>query len=176
MKAICPYCENEFETTLGVLNAAKKGGYKVYCCRQHSVLARRDRRTKEEKVKAKSEYDKQYRAKNFDQIKAKKQAYNKTPKGREAQKRRRNTRMPKHIEYCRQPEYKAKKVEYDKNYRAEKYFGEFAECSILINQINKVLVERADKAELRTIQGTNTKSQRRKRQWLRLLQNLRQLT
>lgn len=34
----------------------------------------------------------------------------------------------------------------------------------------------ADKAELRTIQGTNNKSKKRKRQWLKLMKILPQLT
>jgi len=176
MKATCAYCKQEFEANSSAYNRATKQGLNVYCSLEHSGLGRRDKRTSEQKKADKSAYDKNRRLEKFDVIKAKKQAYDKTPEGRAAQKRRRQTRMPKHVEYCRQPEYRAKKVEYDRRHRAEKFFGEFAECAILVEQINKTLIEKADKAHLRTIQGTNTKSQRRKRQWLRLLKNLPQLT
>jgi hypothetical protein len=44
--------------------------------------------------------------------------------------------MPKHVEYCRQPEYKKKKKDYDRKVRVAEY-GEFAESYELLEELVK---------------------------------------
>ena len=124
----------------------------------------------------KAEYDRQYREKNKERRAIQKAEYHKKTYDPIKQREYNQKRMPLHIEYCRRPEYRAKKVDYDRVNRAKRFYGEFYECAIIVEQINNKLIQMADKAELRTVQGTNTKSIKRKRQWRRLLKNLPQLT
>jgi hypothetical protein len=49
----------------------------------------------------------------------------------------RKKNMHKHVEYCRQPEYRKWKHEYDQQYRYKKLYGEFCECMILVTKIKK---------------------------------------
>lgn len=159
MNAICPYCKKEFEKKAGYINRANKLGVPIYCNRACSSNARTT--TIEEKKAVKAAYDKQKLLKP--EIKAKRKAYNETPKGRDAQKRRRKTRMPKHIEYSRQPEYKKKKHEYDLLRQQKVTLGEFAECGMLLNKIYELI----DNREVKQLNGLINKSQIRKRRWLR---------
>lgn len=176
MKHTCPHCNIEFEVKKIYLNRANKIGAPRYCSKKCSGLARRYNKTREQRISEKSEYDRQYREKNRELIKQKKhEHFIKTYDPTQAALDRKKT-MPRHIEYCRRPEYKANKITYDMEFRAKKLYGENWESAILIQQINKKLVEMADKAELRTIQGTNNKSKKRKRQWLKLMKILPQLT
>lgn len=172
----CPHCKKEFEVYIAYLNKANSIGAPRYCGKACSGLARRDNKTKEQKIVEKAAYDLQYRIKNADKLRQRHSDYHKKTydPAKAAIERKKN--MPRHIEYCRKPEYRAKKVGYDQQHRAEKQFGEFAECFILLEQIDKTIASKADKHHLRTIQGTNNKSKRRKKQWLRLLKNLPQLT
>jgi len=176
MAQCCPYCKKELTVGIGYINRANKLGVPIYCNRVCAGLGRRHNKTVEQKKAEKAEYDREFRRKNAEKLKVQKAASHKLRYDPIKQREYNQKRMPKHVEYCRQPEYKKKKIEYDQQHTAKKNYGEFAECAILIEKIGKVLVERADKSELRTIQGTNNKSKRRKKQWLRLLQNLPQLT
>lgn len=81
-------------------------------------------------------YDIEYRRNNKEIIKAKKRAYNSSPAGRAMQKRHRIKFKEYHNNYCMQPEYRKNKKEYDKKYRAQKKYGEFWECALLIDEID----------------------------------------
>ena len=85
----------------------------------------------------KSLYDAEYRIRNADRIKRRKQAYNKRPAGRAYQKRQREKNKSKHSEYIRHPVYKHWKSEYDFAYRAKVYYGPFWEVMGLVVQIQK---------------------------------------
>ncbi len=174
VKHICPHCQKEFEVYVAYLNKANSIGAPRYCSKACSGLARRKGITPEQFKANKAAYDKEYRLREGQKEKHRaswKKNYNPV-KAAEYRKKR----MPIHVEYCRQPEYKEKKIVYDREHRAKKLYGEHWESAILIEQINNKLIQMADKADLRQIQGTNSKSQRRKRQWLRMMTNLRQLT
>jgi len=174
MKVICPVCKKEFDAFRGEINRALKNGYDVRCSQACSGLARRKNITPEQFKANKAAYDKKRREEKYlTHIKPQKQAYDKTEAGREAQKRRRQTRMPKHVEYCRQPHYKVKKVEYDKRHRSEKNYGEFAEVFLLTEQIFTHIDNRIVKYH----HGLTNKSQIRKRKWKTQLnsQNLPQM-
>lgn len=98
--------------------------------------------------KAKAEYDRKYRKKNAAMLKAKKAAYfQKTYDPIKAAKERRK-RMPKHIEYCRQPWYKDYKKAYDKKKRGEK-FGAFVEAKKVLDllraEINRQMPDRFER-------------------------------
>lgn len=62
----------------------------------------------EESKALKAEYDRLYRLKNKEKIKAKKVLYNQTIDGRAMQKRAREKRKEYHKEYCRNPEQRQK--------------------------------------------------------------------
>ena len=70
--------------------------------------------------------------------------------------------MPAHVEYCRGPEYRAKKSEYDRQYRAEEY-GEFAETYLLLLEVEKEIRSRATHYERRVANGYYTRSAQARR-------------
>ena len=80
--------------------------------------------TKKEK---KAAYDKEYRKKNSERIKANHAAYFQRTYDPVKAAKERKKRMPQHVQYCRQPWYKAWKKEYDRKRRASQ-FGKFAEA------------------------------------------------
>lgn len=100
--------------------------------------------TDAERKRKKADYDREYRSKNRELLKRKKaSAYAKWgPLHREEERKARQKRMPKHVEYCRRPEYRRKKAVYDRQREAAKY-GEFAECS----EILKVLMREIKRQE-----------------------------
>ena len=128
----CSICKREYKKGIGHFNRAKKIGAPVYCSKKCAGIARKVERSEEEKKQIKSDYDKAYRAKNLER--KKKQAHEYFKRTYDPQKAaiERKKRMPKHVEYCRQPAYKAKKKEYDKRYNAVRSYGEYWECFRLI--------------------------------------------
>jgi len=158
---ICPVCLKSFGAFKGEINRAIKNGYQVRCSQVCSGIARRSNKTPEQKKLEKQAYDKEYRAKNLEVIKAKKSAHFKKTYDPVKAAIERKKRMPKHVEYCRRPEYKAWKVEYDKKYRAKQDYGEFADCFLLTQQIFSLI----DNREIKYINGLTNKSQIRKRKW-----------
>ena len=82
------------------------------------------------KKEAKRLYDKEYRRKNREILKAKKQIFCETEAGRAMQKRNRLKFTGSHLEYCRTEEYKSLKKQKDEIYRAKNKYGEYWECMI----------------------------------------------
>lgn len=164
MKFRCAHCRKAGDKPKGEVNRARAAGLNLYCNRRCSGLGRRDGRTKAERVEAKRLYDLAYRAKNLDWIKSKKRAYFKRTYDpvKAAVERKKN--MPRHVEYCRRPEYKRWKTTYDRKYRAKKDFGPFAEAAMLLSDLNLEINGRGDRHEIRYQNGGTNKAQRRKRQ------------
>lgn len=164
---ICPQCRNSFESENGRANRAKRDGLPLYCGR---VCAGKSRQTlklsAEEQKSAKAEYDRQYREKNIELIKVKKAKHYQATRDPEKERIARKANMHKHVEYCRQPEYKAKKAEYDKRKRFEEY-GEFAEVAMLLEELEKEISSRATRYEIYVANGRYTRSaiQRRREIW-----------
>lgn len=83
---------------------------------------------------AKAAYDLEYRNRNREMLKAKKAAYfQKTYDPTKAAVERKAT-MPRHIEYCRRPEYREIKKNYDRRKLLEEY-GEYAGCYLLLREL-----------------------------------------
>lgn len=161
MEIICPVCKCKADKSIGSINRAKRNGLSVYCSKKCAGLKRRKNRTSEEKKKLKSVYDKEFRTINVIRIKKEKSEYHKRvydPK-KAAIKRKKN--MPRHVEYCRQPEYKKWKSQYDKAYKAKKSYGDFWECRLIIASIEKIV----DDKEARRINNLQNKLQKRKKLW-----------
>lgn len=161
MIIVCNHCKKETDKPKGAVNRALKINAPLYCDKICAGLGRRDNKTIEEKKRLKAEYDKEFRKKNATEIKKRKHEYFKKTYDPQKASVERKKRMPKHIEYCRQPKYKEWKKEYDLKYRAKKEFGEFWESAILINKIEAEYNQR----EVRQINNLHNKSQKRKRKW-----------
>lgn len=145
VSVLCPQCEKWKAREAGAVNRARKIGAKLYCGRKCSMLAKRvdnpvtPRNPNWKEIKR--EYDRKYRERKGDERKSQKKAYYARigPTIREKERETRKKRMPLHLEYCRRPEYKAKKHAYDIQRNREEY-GEYAECydmlRILTQEIN----------------------------------------
>lgn len=166
MLLTCPQCKNTFEKGINYYNRAVKMKLKLYCSRICSGLARRSGKSKQDLIDEKREYDRLYRENNYDLIKQKKKEYFQKTYDKKQAAIKRKERMPKHIEYCRKPEYRKKKAEYDKLYRAKLEFGDFAEAAVILVDIEKML----DKKEIKYVEGLINKAQKRKKEWKNLQQ------
>jgi Neuraminidase (sialidase) len=77
------------------------------------------------------------------------------------------------VEYCRQPEYKEYKREYDVKYHAKKNYGEYWEAAILLNELENEIDNRTARKENKLY---NKSTSKRKRSWQKALkQTLRNL-
>ena len=156
------------------MNRAASIGAPLYCGRECSGLARRSGKTAEQKKAEKAEYDRKRLAELSERIKAEKRAYYEANRGRLLEKMAeyRKIRMPHHVEYCRRPEYKAYKHEYDTK-RNEAEYGEFAEAWRLLLELEKEIRSKASAYERRVANGYYTRSaQRRRRELCRLKKSL----
>lgn len=163
MKYDCAHCGGEADRPTGHVNRAIKSGNSLYCSRECSGLGRRKGKTKEDRVAEKRAYDMEYRARNLDTIKAKKAAYYQRTHDPIREAEIRKERMPRHIEYCRRPEYREWKKTYDRQYRAVKHYGDYAECFLLVMDIREECLSRMSDYEIRLSNGTLNKSTQRKR-------------
>lgn len=161
----CLHCSIEFETYAGRVNRARKIGAPIYCGRKCMGLARRLTcpPTDAEKRAAKAEYDRQYRADRIEEIARKKSEWHKRNYDPIAAAVVRKLNMPRHIEYCRRPEYREKKRKYDKVYLAQKQFGEFAPVALLLRDIESEIDSRATRNEIYQANNTLNKAQTRRR-------------
>lgn len=163
MKYRCAHCGKTADKAAGHVNRARAAGLNLYCNRRCSGLGRRIGKTKAQKVAEKKVYDAEYRAKNLAMLKAKKHEYFKRTYDPVEAAKVRKVRMPLHIEYCRQPAYKAWKRDYDRRYRAAE-FGEFAEAYMLTIDLNREIKGRTSNAQIKYENGCTNKSQRRERE------------
>lgn len=161
MKIICPVCKCETERLVSHVNRANKLGLKVYCGRVCAGIGRRIERTEEEKKRLKSEYDKEYRVREANNIKQKKHKYYKKTYDPIKAKEERKLKYQKHLQYLRTPEYKKWKKEYDEKFRAKKVYGEYWECAILFFELEGLIPWYEAKQE----NNLNNKSLKRKRLW-----------
>jgi len=156
-KIICCGCSEYFDCENGRMNRATKQGAKLFCNRKCAGKNRQVNIPVEQKKAAKKEYDKQYREKNLDLIKVKRANHYQETKDPEKERIKRKLNMHRHVEYCRSPEYKAKKAEYDKRKRFEEY-GEFAEVAMLLQDVEKEISLRATRYEIYIANGRFTRS------------------
>ncbi len=171
VECACDQCGATVQKETGHYNRSKKLGMRLFCNKACAGLYRKtDTRTPEQKRADKREYDANYR-KTSPTLKQRRADYYKRTCDREKERQIRQARMPKHIEYCRRPEYKAWKREYDFDYRARE-FGEFAEAYKATVLINREVKARMTNAEIRQVNGTNNKAKKRKQTAWNLLQQI----
>ena len=161
----CPICPTVFAPRLAQAKRALNIGAPMYCGRACAGLARRLKHppTAIERKASKKAYDAEYRLRDIETRKAKKAAYHQRTYDPIAAAAVRKARMPYHVEYCRQPEYKDWKAGYDSRYRANKVFGEFAEAFLLLQDVEREIAARATKYEIYAANGTLNKAQTRRR-------------
>ncbi len=160
----CDHCGDTVWLETGHINRARKQGDGLYCNRVCAGMARRVNRSEEEQKELKQRYDAARRIELADKIKAKKAEYHRRNYDPAKAAQYRKNRMPSHIEYCRQPTYKAWKKSYDQQYRANKIYGEFAEVSIVLAELETEITTRALKQTLHELNDTVNKTIKRKRE------------
>ena len=165
---LCPQCKQIKPRLISDVNRACRLDLPLYCGRICASLARRKYVPEALKKLNKREYDVRYRAENLTRIKARKAAYFQRTYDPIQAAIDRKKRMPYHVEYCRQPKYKALKKIYDRKYRSKKIFADFNECYLLLLDIEKEIASRASKTEIRTANGTLNKAQERRRQYAQI--------
>jgi hypothetical protein len=112
-----------------------------------------------------------YRDKHKERLKKEKaERFKRTYDPEKARIERKKT-MDGHVEYCRHPEYKAYKREYDRRYRAREDYREFWESFLLIQDLDREVHSRMTDYEIRQINETNCKIQKRRRDYERLIGN-----
>lgn len=165
VRCVCPQCKGSFDVETGRFNRAQKIGAPLYCGKACAGLARRrvDPPTEAERKAAKAEYDRQYRERNAEKRKQQKAEYFQRTYDPAKAAKERKARAHLHAEYCRRHEYKAWKSQYDRRYRADKEFGEFADVALLLQDIEAEIDERATRSEIYRANGTTNKAQTRRR-------------
>lgn len=164
-KATCGYCGKVIWLEAGHLNRARKLGMAVYCDRKCAGLGRRsDTRTPEQKLADKAEYDRRYRERTREKKKAQARAYHLRTYDPVKAAAERKAKMPRHIEYCRRPEYRAWKREYDRKHRAQKDYGSLWETHLILLDLEGEIDDRADRYEIYQENGRLQRgAQKRKR-------------
>jgi hypothetical protein len=71
--------------------------------------------------------------------------------------------MKRHVEYCRQPWYKAWKREYDIRHQASK-FGAYADAYRLTVELKREIKRRFNHEEIKYEEGSRNKAQQRERE------------
>lgn len=159
---ICAWCGKASLKERGAITRSRSQGNSLYCNRTCAGLGRRKHKTRDQCIAEKAEYDRAYRAKNLSELKAKKAARFRATYDPVAAAVARKANMPRHVAYCRRPEYRAKKSGYDLKRRASK-FGDFAESYAILSDIEREIADRATRYEIYSANGTlNKKLQRRR--------------
>ena len=171
MEIVCPQCGDAFYRPKGEVNRAARIGAPLFCTRTCSGLARRKNRTDEERRALKADYDKKRREELGESLLAKKrkayhEAVAKDPETvRLREKLGRLVRRKAHLEYCRRPEYREWKSSYDRQYRAQKEYGPFAEAFLVLRDLETTIRHHASRYEIDLAAGRLNKVTRRKRDY-----------
>ena len=164
MKFVCAYCGSTADKPTGHVKRSRAQGMKLYCDRRCSGFARRQHKTKAQRVEEKRLYDIGYRERTDERRKALKRAYYERTYDPAKAAEYRKQRMHLHVEYCQRPEYRRYKQGYDKRYRAGKLFGPFAEAFMLLGDLETEIASRMSKYEIMLRNGTLNKALRRRRE------------
>ena len=163
----CAHCSSPVKQKPGAINRAQRCGLPIYCDRICSGLGRRKHKSLVDRKAEKCIYDAQYRAAHLEEITAKKAWRHKSTYDPVAAAVVRKRRMPLHIEYCRQPQYRAYKKGYDSNRRAAEY-GPYAEAFQILLAIESEVKSRASNYEINLTNETLNKSLKRKRAYVQI--------
>jgi hypothetical protein len=163
----CKQCGSMVEKFIGAINRAGKINAPLFCGLACAGLHRRKDFTHEQLVERKRIYDLQYREKNLPLLKQKKRAYHQRTYDPVTEAVKRAANMPRHVEYCRQPEYKKWKANYDSKRRAVLMYGDYWDPFLTLMQVEKEVLDRMSKYEIYLSNGTINKRLQRKRAYER---------
>jgi hypothetical protein len=167
----CAHCSKVTYKPVGHVNRSEARGLSLYCDRKCSGLGRRTGKTSEQRKADKAEYDRQLRAVRGEELAAKRRAARlkllaENPAlVRQREKVNRDANRDRHAEYCRTPEYRKWKAEYDRKHLARKQYGPFAEAALTLRALEEEISGRASRTEIYAANGTLNKTQRRKREY-----------
>lgn len=157
---VCAQCGHDVEKRACDVARAKGA---MFCNKTCAGLYHRKGLSTEQIKENKRLYDIEYRRINFETRKVQKAAYFKANYNPEQAAIERKKTMARHVEYCRQPAYRAKKKVYDRQYRAKSRFGEFWEAYLMLLDVENEVDSRMDQYQIRLQNGTYNKTQRRHR-------------
>lgn len=175
---VCEWCGAAFVTTTSQYNRQNKIGHPVrFCSRPCSSRARSAERTTPhpntpEGRAAKAEYDRARRQRLADKLREDKRAAYLRDHAERLRKQAEMRADPAYrqkmrayqYEHARRPEWRAHKKKYDRKYRAERDYGEWAEAYVTMLELREAALAAArTDSELRARKGTLNKSQQRKR-------------
>lgn len=160
----CHHCGAVVKQPQNSIRRAIREGKPLYCDRVCSGMARRV--PLGQKKEAKRVYDAQRRIDNVAEIRAQHAAYYQRTRDPAKERERRRANMGRHVEYCRRPEYRDYKADYDRELRANEY-GEYGEVYLLLLDLEREIRSRATGYERRRARGyyTRTAQQRRRELW-----------
>lgn len=149
------------------IGRARRSGLPMYCDKACAGVARRLAvpRSAAELKEAKRLYDADRRERLADRLKAEKAAHHKRTYDPAAARIVRAARMPYHVEYCRRPEYRARKADYDREHLAKQQFGPFWEAAIITRELEAEVATRIGRVEISRQNGTLNKKQSRRRDY-----------
>lgn len=162
---LCRSCGATVRQSQGSINRAVREGKPLYCDRVCAGLARRI--SSSQKKRKKAAYDADRRIEKATEISAQKRDYYQRTRNPEKERQRRLATMERHVEYCRQPEYKVVKAEYDRERHAQEY-GQYGAAYLLLLDLEREIRSRATSYERYKARGyyTRTSQQRRRDLWL----------
>lgn len=161
----CAHCGNIAQQATGAVNRARSNGLNLYCGRACSGLGRRKGKTETQKKAEKAAYDVVYREQNLPKIKAEKRKRHLLTYDPTQAAIARQANMARHVEYCRRPEYREKQKPYWRKRHAIKFYGPFAEAFLMLRDVEREVTSRASDYEIRMMNETLNKTQKRKRQY-----------
>lgn len=151
MKITCAHCGTKSDKHPSAVGRAQRIGAPMYCNRKCAGLGRRKApKSKKQRVAEKAAYDAEYRRRNRALLKAKKHAYFERTYDPVKAAAERKKNMPRHVEYCRQPAYRAKKHAYDVRRYHEESYGPLADASLLLRDLVFNINERTTDYETRS--------------------------
>jgi len=161
---VCAHCGQQSIRKTGHVNRSTRLGWPLYCGKKCAGLARRTNRSIADKKEAKRLYDIEYRKRNEKRLKVARANWFQKDYAANPDKYRRvrKAKQAAHNEYCRQPQYKEWKREYDLQFRAKK-FGELWESHLLLVQLEREILKHMTRYEIQLKNKTLNKVLRRGR-------------
>lgn len=164
----CFLCGRWHEKENGHINRSMRIGAPVFCsklCKSQirNLQSKRCRKSKQQLMVEKRQYDVTYRQKNKEKIATRKKKYHLKSynKEKEALKRKTDKYRAKHRKYLSTDKYKAWKHKYDRKYRCKNEYREFWEAASLLIDIDNKLKPKRYEIDLKLNRFNKAKQRRR---------------
>ncbi len=168
---VCSHCGTGFEKSVAQANRQRRAlGDRVrfFCTRRCFAASRKSHKSKAQRVAEKAAYDREYRTRDPDALKARKHEYFRRTydpdKAREHRKEIADWHRQYSAEYRARPEWKEHKIKYDRARRAA-VFGELAESHIMLVALEREIRKQPwyERAKERGYYDNNRQTNQRKR-------------